>query len=269
MAGFASPTGTAPTAPAFVGCRHSPREQWSLLPTYPPDGQLPAPLPKGRFGRFFSLANDKWMIGPLVFKIATPFPAGIASTHEDAFRYAPVVCAYLEYDNIHSEQPADLVFGIVAPGSALSSAASDLCGFAVNNAYGFAAPQSGEVSERAGAAVFDSGSLSACALRFHVPPHSRRIFPLVFGFFDPGFHYANHHRSLIAALRFGLAHHARYLAEADAHDSKFMRSTLPSDAKQALALRVRTWLSETRRLLAEPEIDVAPLVELCRPLSSA
>ena len=72
-AGFALPAGTAVGQNVFVGCRSSAREPWSLLPFFTPTADGPQPLPKGRFGRFLAWAGDKWMIGPLVFKLCTPF----------------------------------------------------------------------------------------------------------------------------------------------------------------------------------------------------
>lgn len=263
-AGFALPA-TAPAAQnVLVGCRPSQREPWALLPFYASPAGCPAPLPRGRYGRFLGWAGDKWMIGPLVFKLATPFSPTIDSESEK-IRHAPVVCGYLEYDNTHSADPAELVFAL--DGGATPLNAAGLAGFSFGSTHGFATAASGEVEQRFGSAVFDADFPGLTALHFSVPPHSKRIFPLVLGFFQSGFHYQNWFENLSAVLAHGLAEHASYLAIADARDAEFMRSALSFDAKTRVALATRAWLAQSRRRAGEPEVDLSELRELCRTVT--
>jgi hypothetical protein len=263
-AGFALPPGAAPAQNVVIGCRPNSAEKWSLLPFFTPPPAGPLPLPRGRFGRFLGWAGDKWMIGPLVFKLATPFAPSF-STDGEKFRYAPVVCGYLEYDNTHSADAAELVFGL--DGHPRPVADAGFTGFACGATHGFATPVSAEVEPRRGASVFGTDFDGLAALHFTVPPHAKRIYPLAVGFCQPGFHYAQWFGDLGAVLAHGLTAHARYLAIADARDAEFMRSALPFDAKQTAAQAVRAWLANTRRLAGEPEVGLADLQALCRAVT--
>lgn len=260
-AGFALPSSASVAENVYVGCRHSAAEPWALLPFFASSAGGPPPLPKGRFGRFLAWAGDKWMIGPLVFKLCTPFESGAAPSDE-TFAYAPVVCGYLEYDNTHSSEAVELVFGVGTAGSTVES--TDAVGFAFNGTCGFATAPSAEVTLRRGTAVFSAEIGAASALHFAVPPHAKRIYPLVLGFYQPGFFYSTHFADLAAVLRFGLAQHARYLALADARDADFMRSTADFAAKGRIAHDTRVWLAQSRRAAETPPVDPAGLRELIR-----
>ncbi len=259
-AGFALPASVARTANVYVGCRPSAAEPWSLLPFFAPVAGGPPPLPKGRFGRFFAWAGDKWMIGPLVFKLCTPFDP--AATGDEAFAYAPVVCGYFEYDNTHSADAAELVFGLGGRGAKLAVAGT--VGFAFRGPLGFATASSPEVSLRRDAAIFGADIGPAEALHFVVPPHARRIYPLVLGFRQAGFFYSTFFADLPSVLAYGLAHHARFLALADARDAEFMRSTLDFATKNQLAHDTRVWLAQTRRLSGAAPVDLTGLRDFAR-----
>ena len=262
--GFALPADAPVTQNVLIGCRSSRNEPWSLLPFFTPPAHGPQPLPKGRFGRFLGWAGDKWMIGPLVFKLATPFGLA-AGPDEEKFRHAPVVCGYLEYDNTHSDTAAELLFGL--DGGASPIAHEHLVGFSFGTTHGCATVLNAEVVLRLGAAVFGTDFPGLAALHFTVPPHARRIFPLVLGFHQPGFHYTPWFRDLPAVLAHGLSEHARYLAIADERDAEFMRSALPFAARPAAAHAVRAWLAGTCRRHGDPEVDLAGLRELCRAVN--
>jgi hypothetical protein len=204
------------------------------------------------------------MIGPLVFKLATPF-SPVGGSESEEFRYAPVVCGYLEYDNSHSREVAELVFGI--GGSADPISGPDLTGFSFGGTHGFATAVSREVELRRGAAVFGSEFAGLNALHFSVPPQSRRISPLVLGFCQSGFHYNRLFASLAAVLAHGLAEHSRYLAMADARDAEFMRSILSFEAKATSAQAVRAWLAQSRRRAGETDVDLTGLRDLCRSVT--
>jgi len=258
-AGFAVPASAPIAQDLYVGCRHSPAEPWSLLPFFAPAAAGPQPLAKGRFGRFLAWSGDKWMIGPLVFKLCTPFDLAAAPADE-SFACAPVVCAYLEYDNTHSPDAVELVFGLGAEAAPLG--ASGLAGFAFGDAYGFAAAASPEVTLRRDVAIFDTAIGSAAALHFSVPPHAKRLYPLVLAFHSPGLFAAKLFPSLSDSLAYGLAQHARYLALSDARDAEFMRSNADFARKTQLALDTRAWLAQSRRGAGDAPLDLAGLRDL-------
>jgi hypothetical protein len=253
-------TGTEEDHDLFVGCRHSPQAPWSLLPFFADAPNRPTALPKGRFGRFLGWASDKWMIGPLVFKLCTPFDPNPATT-DDAFRYAPVLCGYLEYDNTHGDDSVDVIFGI--GGSAAPIQSNVIVGFAFDETFGFATAPTSELDVRSGGAIFGSETGPATACVFTIPPREKRIYPLVLGFFRRDFHHALLFTDLPAVLAHGLAQHARYLAVSDARDTELMRTAQNLEARAQTAESVRAWLAQSRRRLSEPELDLSDLRSLC------
>lgn len=245
----------------FVGCRHSAGAPWSLLPFFTARAGVPAPLPKGRYGRFLGWAGDKWMIGPLVFKLATPFDRETDSSDE-RFRSAPLLAGYLEYDNTHSDDPVELVFGFGATASPLAVGGG--LGFALGPSLGFATALADGVNARRDGAVFGDPAIgAAAAFHYAVPPRTKRVHPIVVGFHQPGLHYATWFAGLAEVLGFGLAEHARYLAMADARDAEFMRSALPLAARAEAAQAVRSWLAQSVRRAGAPAVDEAGLRALC------
>lgn len=262
-AGFAMPASTVPAQNLFVGCRSAKSDPWSLLPFFTPFDHGPQPLPNGRFGRFLALAGDKWMIGPLVFKVCTPFSP--SRDDDECFLYAPVVCGILEYDNTHSDETAEVLFGL--SGEAQTLIEDNLAGFASGIAQGYATIASNEVQAQRDAGIFGVQMGAATALHFRVPPHAKRIYPLVLGFHQPEFYAARFLPDLVSILKYGLSHHARYLAMAEARDAEFLRSPLPLDQKARLARELREWLAGTRRLASEPEIDLEPMQRIHRLLT--
>jgi hypothetical protein len=260
--GLALPTGTCAGEGVLVGCRAAPGEPWSLLPLYTEAPGLPPPLPKGRFGRFLAAAGDKWMIGPLVFKVVTPFDGGAET--DARFQYAPVVCGYIEYENTHSDTVAELVFALGRTGAPLG--APGLTGFMFEGAAGFATPAGAQASAVAGEAVFGTAA-ALSGLRFTVPPHQRGVFPLAIGFHRVGYHHATDFPDLAAVLRYGLQEHARFLALADRRDGEFMRSAADPATRTRVCEEVRRWLANSRRLRGEPAIDLTGLRELWRPIA--
>lgn len=254
-AGFSIPADVIPAQNVYVGCRSSDREPWSLLPFFPATVDGPRPLPSGRFGRFFALAGDKWMIGPLVFKLCTPLPADV--TADECFVHAPVVCGYLEYDNSHSDDTAELIFGV--SGNAARLSGHGLTGFQFENSHGCATAHSEEEKVVIDDQIFGANIGEATAFAFHVPPHSKRIYPLVIGFFRSGFYSTQFLRDLVSVLDYGLGAHSRYVALANAQDAEFMRSNLSFETKNEIARDVRQWLAQTRRRLDEEPIDLSQL----------
>lgn len=255
--GFALSNGRLLHQDLIVGCRSAPLAAWSLLPLFPPKPSGPQPLPKGRYGRFLAAAGDKWMIGPLVFKLCTPFPLSV-TLDDEAFWYAPVISGYLEYDNTHNGEPAEMVFG-VSGDSEVHNAGT---GFAFGEMCGFATTPSAEVTLLSRAKSLEFSPTLANGIRFSVPAHGKRIFPLVIGFHDPSLFYAATFPDLRAVLEYGLTSHARRVAASDELDAKFMRSSLPASEKSGFAYSVRGWLAESRRLRDGAPVDLNPIREL-------
>lgn len=240
----------------FVGCRHGPAEPWSLLPFFTPGPGKPAALPKGRYGRFLGWAGDKWMIGPLVFKLGTPF-APQPSAGEARLLETPVLPGYLEYDNTHSDDAVELVLGF---GSEIASLALDEGpGFALSEATGLAVARGEGLERRRGAAIFGTDFGPAEAFVVAVAPRTKRVVPFVIGFHRAGFHHATLFADLAAVLNAGLAQHTQLLAIADARDAEFMRCALALPARAEAAHAVRAWLAQTSRRAGEPPVDLAGL----------
>jgi hypothetical protein len=203
------------------------------------------------------------MIGPLVFKVCTPFPLDVASVAAES-AYAPVVCGYLEYDNTHSTDSAELVFGVGRFANVFTTPSS--LGIEVSENVGFATLPSAEAKLVREDQLFDGTSEAATALLFSVPAHEKRIFPLVVGFYQSGYFYTESHDSLNAVLDFGLQQHATYVETSDRLDGEFMRSALGFVEKQKLTDELRAWLANSRRLLNDPPVDVAPVCQIWRRL---
>lgn len=203
------------------------------------------------------------MIGPLVLKLCSPFEISNA-VQDERFWYAPVVCGYLEYDNSHNDETAEVVFGV--SGEAPARGANSASGFDFDGTHGFATASTAEVRAARTGDVVSSDAGPVSALLFTVPAASKRIFPLVLGFFHPGFFYTELFSGLRDVLDFGLLNHAQYLACADALDAEFMRSQAPFDQKTSGAHALRSWLATSRRLAGQPALDVDPLRALWRSL---
>jgi len=251
-----------PPAPRdfWVGCRHGPDAPWSLLPFFHAAPGGPAPLPKGRYGRFLGWAGDMWMIGPLVFKLCTPFDPR-PEPDDDRLRHAPVLCGYLEYDNTHGDDPVELAFGF---GGAFEPLVVDGgTAFGLDGAFGFATAVTDGVETRRDAAIFDADLGPAAALHFSVPPRAKRVHPLALGFYRTGYHYSAQFAGLADVLAHGLANHAHPLAVAEARDAEFMRSALTLPARAEAAHAVRVWLAQTVRRAGDPEVDLGGLRALC------
>ena len=255
--GFALSNGRLLRQELIVGCRSAPDSAWSLLPFFSPEPSGLQPLSKGRYGRFLAAAGDKWMIGPLVFKLCTPFPLSVAD-EDEAFWYAPAISGYLEYDNSHNGEPAEMVFGISGHAEVLDAET----GFAFGEACGFTTSPSAEVRLLSRDNCPELSPTLANGIRFFVPAHAKRIFPLVIGFHDPALFYAATFPDLRAVLKYGLTSHDRRVATSDALDAKFMRSSLSPAEKSAFAYSVRELLAGSRRMRNGDPVDLNPIREL-------
>lgn len=265
-AGFSQPDLGASFVPQdiFVGCKQDENATWSLLPAFTARLGKLEPLVRGRYGRFLAWSGDKWMIGPLVFKICTPFT--LEGPHDEPFDYAPVVCGYLEYDNSHSSETAELLFGISGEATRIDSA--NALGWRFGSSCGFATAPSDEASTVHGDAVFGVNVGPLSALQFAVPPHSKRIVSLVLGWHSAEIFASRWFADVQSVLAYGLDHHGRYIALSDQRDMEFMRSSLSLADKARVATETRTWLASTRRRTSDPEIDLSPLRQIAAEVRS-
>ena len=241
----------------WVGCRHAPDTPWSLLPFYRAEAGRPEPLMKGRYGRFLGWSGDKWMIGPLVFKLCTPFDPAASATDDERFLHAPVLCGYLEYDNTHSDDAVELVLGLGGDFRPLDAGGS--LGFAHASGFAIATPAVDSARLHRDLSVIGASAESAGLIHFAVAPRTKEVRPLVVAFHHAAFHYATLFPSLAESVRYGLAGHARYLAISEARDAEFMRSPLLLAARATAANEIRQWLASTERKVGEPPVDLAPM----------
>lgn len=257
-AGFSAPGASFAAQDVYVGCKHDQAAAWSLLPAFASRPGALESLPRGRYGRFLAWSGDKWMIGPLVFKLCTPFE--FETDEAEIFRYAPVVCGYLEYDNSHSAGTAELIFGLGADGAPIES--EGVRGWQFGPHYGFATGVVDEAGAGHGRDVFalDVGPVSA--LKFTVAPHAKRIFPLVLGWHSNELYARRWFSDVRAVLAYGLKNHEHYIASSDRRDAEFMRSSASLDEKAQLARETRTWLASTHRRASDPEINLSPLQQI-------
>jgi hypothetical protein len=204
------------------------------------------------------------MIGPLVFKLCTPF--ALEETDDQPFAYAPLVCGYLEYDNSHSGATAELIFGMGAHATPFDSMGAR--GWQFDSSCGFATEATNEVHVVEGryALSLDIGPLSA--LKFIVPPHGKRLFPLVLAWHAYDLYARRWFPDLPSVLEYGLKNHERYIALSDQRDAEFMRSSASFDEKSRLARDTRTWLAATHRRVGDPAIDLSPLEQIAARIRS-
>ena len=179
----------------FIGVRQAPSLPWRILPLHAPGFPAGAEsfetLSGARYGRTFALASDRWLIGPLVFKLCTPFwkTSDPATCDLDAARlhFAPSIGGFVEYDNTHSEEPVEVIVGAGASGAAFRPAAGPLRGFNSSDRFGFATAGSDQVRLQLGDSPFnpvprDSGDFASIV--FTIPARTKRVFPFAIGFND-------------------------------------------------------------------------------------
>lgn len=241
----------------FVGVRQAPSLPWRMLPLFAqaPESKCEAfeVLTPGRYGRTFALASDRWLIGPLVFKLCTPWwttrdPA-LCDRDTARLHFAPSIGGFVEYDNTHSEEPVDVLVGMAAPGAGLQPVAGSITGFHSASRFGFATPPASAIRTRLGATPFAEGAAGSgdcAALVFTVPAFSKRVFPLAAGFYNSDDDRLLH-RSLFASLddvlATALANNDSSIRRADEIDAGWFASAGTRDEKVARALAVRGHLA--------------------------
>jgi len=240
----------------FVGIRQEPSLPWRLLPLFsnaPSDGSEAFEiLSPGRYGRTFALASDRWLIGPLVFKLCTPWwkASDPDSCDRDTARlhFAPSIGGFVEYDNTHSEEPVEVIIGLGTLGAASIRSEGDLIGFTSAGRFGFATAQSNDVRTRLGASPFTEGTAPEgdyAALVFTIPAATKRVFPFAFAILAPAG--ASIHHSLFTsvddALAASLANNAEIIRRSDELDAGWFTSAGTRDEKLAHSHAVREHLA--------------------------
>ena len=289
--GFGQSLGGPPRQNVYIGVRQAPDQPWRMLPFFEPKAStesafLGAGAPTAgadagnfetlhppRFRRSLGWASDRWLLGPLVFKLCTPFgrvpdPSTLDPTAA-RLHFAPLVCGYLEYDNTHSEEPVEVMFGVGLsdrPWRPLADAAAPFHGFAAGRDFADATPPSPEITARQGFSPFTDRSRDATglhrlgsesALLFTIPAHQKRVYPLVLAFFRAGpvttglecdYFYTRHFTGLEDVLAHGFAHHAHYLALAAQRDTELLGSKLSRDQQFLLLQATHSYLGSTQLL---------------------
>jgi hypothetical protein len=241
----------------FIGIRQASSLPWRMLPLFakaPAGGEERFEvLTPGRYGRTFALASDRWLIGPLVFKLCSPWWTTRAPTLCDRdtarLHFAPSIGGFVEYDNTHSEEPVEVIVGAGAPGAAFHSTDDGIGGFTSGGRVGFATMPSSNVHTRLGESPFAGGADGSgdfAALVFTVPEATKRVFPFAIGFFNAD-DTTLLHRSLFTSLddvlASALAKNAEVIRRADELDASWFASAGTRDEKVALALAVRAHLA--------------------------
>lgn len=278
----------------YVGVRQAPTLPWRMLPFFTPPRSLAADylataqdtaatrasdfeiLHPPKYGRSLGWASDRWLIGPLVFKLCTPFekvPDPATMDRATArLHLAPVVCGFLEYDNTHSDEPVELLFGLGAPDGPWRPLEGDgvaARGFAFGRTFAYATAPSPEVTARQAFSPFrteyrdETGGHrlgNESALLFTVPAKQKRTYPLVFAFFNEGkittglsceYLYTRHFADLEDALAHGFAHHAHYVELANRRDAELFASKLSRDQQFLLLQSTHSYHASTQLLAHE------------------
>lgn len=241
----------------FIGIRQAPTLPWRMLPLFAaaPAGGSEAfeTLTPGRYGRTFALASDRWLIGPLVFKLCTPWwttrdPA-VCDRDIARLHFAPSIGGFVEYDNTHSEEPVEVIAGMGAHGAGFEALASDAIGFVAGGRAGFATAVSPDVRSRIGGSPFIEGVARTgdyAALVFKIPAATKRVFPFAIGFFDPD-DAALLHRSICGSLADVLAgalsNNSEAIRRANELDAAWFAAPGSREEKVAHALAVRAHLA--------------------------
>ncbi|HUG11603.1 MAG TPA: glycoside hydrolase family 52 protein [Opitutaceae bacterium] len=244
----------------FVGIRQAPTLPWRMLPLFATtptvSGESFETLTPGRYGRTFALASDRWLIGPLVFKLCTPFwnTSDPAECGREVARlhFAPSIGGFVEYDNTHSDEPVEVIVGAGAPDAAFQPTADGFAGFTSACRVGFGTEKSLEVRTRLGDTPFAEGVAPTgdyAALVLTIPAATKRVFPFAIGFFNPD-DATQLHRSLFEnaedVLACALANNREVIRRADELDAAWFGSPGTREEKVARAHAVRKHLAESR-----------------------
>jgi hypothetical protein len=243
----------------FVGVRQAPELPWRMLPLFasapPASAEKFETLTPGRYGRTFALASDRWLIGPLVFKLCTPFwktsdPA-VCGRDVARLHFAPSIGGFVEYDNTHSDEPVEVIVGAGAPGAAFQPTGNGVAGFTSGGRVGFATAKAHEVRFRLGESPFADGAAQTgdcAALVFTIPAATKRVFPFAIGLFNPDDSIQLHRfffEHLDDVLSGALANNREVIRRADELDAEWFGSAGTREEKGARAHAIRTYLADS------------------------
>ncbi len=275
----------------YVGFRQGQSAEWQLLPFLTPpksqegaftgDTTVVAP-PRGfnslrpaDYQRSLGWASDTWRAAGdrFGFSLLSPFgqvpdPAKMKPA-ESRFHLAPLVTAWIEYDNRNGQNPVELIFGVGHGDDTLrplGDTDDSLAGFASGGKFGYATKPGRGVQLRQGFDVLapkfrDYRGLlviaGETALIFTVPAGQRKRFPLVLGFYAAGpvttgltasYAYTRLFRDLEAVLGHGLKNYSRYEKLATVRDRELAASRLDADQQFLIAQATHSYLGSTQLL---------------------
>lgn len=283
----------------YAGFRVASEKRWSMLPFFTPPqsaetaytgeaatASVPADairsLSPEDYERTLGWASDTWRAdnSRFGFSLVTPFthvPDPRKLSRADARRQlAPVITAWIEYDNRKGKAPVELMFGIGDPERPLrplTDTTDGLAGFASGTAHGYATVASRSVEMRQGFDVFapkfkDYRDLHVIggesALVFNVPAGKKKRFPLVLGFYVDGkvstglaapYAYTRVFSDLEDVLSHGLSERDYYEDIASRRDHELDSSKLDADQRFLLAQSTHSYQGNTQLLWR----DGAPL----------
>ncbi|HEU5077978.1 MAG TPA: glycoside hydrolase family 52 protein [Opitutaceae bacterium] len=274
----------------YIGYRHG-QAPWRLLPFFKPvasqmanytgEGSLQSAGAKStqtirpeEYTRTLGWASNTWKTENFSFGLRTPFsrsenPTTLPEAEARAL-LAPLVCGFIAYDNTAGAEPVELVFGVNETDvqlRTLDDSTPPLLGFAGGRGYGFATPDSPDVSLRQGFSLFDENPKDSRGLHllgtdggliFRVPAGQRREFPIVLAFYQAGlvttgleasYAYTRYFQNLDEVLRYGLSEHAKFTQIALERDAELERTRLSSDQKFLLAQATHSYLGSSQLLI--------------------
>ena len=287
--------GHALRAPArqnvYIGYKRASHSEWQVLPFLtPPKSQESAftgdatvvQPPRGfkslrpsDYKRTLSWASDTWQADNARFGFALLSPFGEVpdpsklSKAAARFHLAPLVTAWIEYDNRQGKESVDLIFGVGNGDDTLrplTDTSKSLLGFASGGAFGYATKPARGVAMRQGFDVLDPkftdyrGLLviaGETGLIFTVPAGQRKRFPLSLGFYNAGiittglassYAYTRVFRDLEDVLGHGLAEYSRYSKLATQRDRELAKSRLDADQQFLIAQATHSYLGNSQLL---------------------
>ncbi|MGC3992026.1 MAG: glycoside hydrolase family 52 protein [Chthoniobacteraceae bacterium] len=276
----------------YVGFRAG-GKTWQVLPFFSPrksaeinftveaatttqDAEITTLSPKD-YERNLGWASDTWRADHdrFGFSLLSPFfqvpdPRELSKANA-RLMLAPVVTAWIEYDNRQGKEAVELIFGIGDPSRPLrpfsdTPGANSLTGFASGTAFGYATAPSEAVEVRQGFDVFapkfrDYRGLhligGESALVFNVKAGQRKRFPLTLAFYVEGtvstglpsvYAYTRYFSSLEEVLDHGLSNHQAYVRQAEGLDAKLLDSNLNENQQFLLAQATHSYYGSSQLL---------------------
>jgi len=208
----------------FIGYRNTSSQDaaWQMMPFYEKQaesasaafttefahdskqsGPEPEMLPVDKIQRSLGWGSDAWVVGDFSFEVFSPLGQTASpetmSLEEGRRAFAPTVQAAIAYDNRAGSEAVELVFGLgnaQNPFRPLEDRSSDLIGFAMGQAMGFAARRSDVAWRKQALSVFGAENYQdhrglhllgkEAVLVFRVEAGEVKRFPISLGFYAAG-----------------------------------------------------------------------------------